>query len=579
MSRGDIVAADRGITPLQSAALRAWDRALADYYYPPLPDVKVEHAESASSYFYIDTDDWTVHLNTAGIPNQLSATQHEAYLRSVCHHEIQHYLVCPYDTVMNGMMFASARKHVNDATAMFVCNLFADLVVDSKLLHRFPNLTKARVDSNIKGSAMIRSDHSELWLLIVSCYSAMWGFELPSSLRIDTLTTEVAETIVQITRKHVGQEAKWPKACEKIAKLISDWLPEEDDQLPGCAGGVAESGGGEEGDGSGSILSPLDVDATMGNPLEIRNGDMARRCMEGGEDQDLDAEMERLAAEVEQRGGDLKDLEGVYIVAGVGSKKKAWIRFWYRAKVRGLLRFDVHNKRPSGSTPLSADVWRLGDPVEELDIVQSLQAFPILIPNLSTRRWLRSSAFSDEEERTLPDLLMVIDSSGSMTWSMGKTRVSGAYHIALVSAFAALDTALRKGSRVAIINFSDGTRECDWTRERAPLERALLAYQGGGTVAPTQKIIEACDRAEKEVMVLMMTDAEIHNWAEMVESIRKLTKRGHKYFMFHIGDEYYTLGTKTLKSLQAAGATVLPVSAIEDLPGLVVREVRSAYGL
>jgi hypothetical protein len=38
--------------------------------------------------------------------------------------------------------------------------------------------------------------------------------------------------------------------------------------------------------------------------------------MADSEDEDLEKEMERLAVEVEQRGGDLRDLEGVYLVAG-----------------------------------------------------------------------------------------------------------------------------------------------------------------------------------------------------------------------------------------------------------------------
>ncbi|MFX0106728.1 MAG: hypothetical protein ACFE7R_00425, partial [Candidatus Hodarchaeota archaeon] len=104
---------------LTETAKRAWQQALGDFYFPPLPDVQVEHDFDASSYFYIDTDDWTVHLNTAGVPAQLDMNESEPYLRSVCHHEIQHYLVCPYDAIMNGMMFARARRHVNDATAMF----------------------------------------------------------------------------------------------------------------------------------------------------------------------------------------------------------------------------------------------------------------------------------------------------------------------------------------------------------------------------------------------------------------------------------------------------------------------------
>jgi hypothetical protein len=344
----------------------------------------------------------------------------------------------------------------------------------------------------------------------------MWGFPLPSTVTIDKETYDAAEAIVRIGRKYIDNERRWPKAVEEIAKIVAKWQPDPEEPLAGC-GGTAEPGDGTD---TGTIFVPLDVDAVMGNPVEIRNGDRARRCMADSEDEDLEKEMERLAVEVEQRGGDLRDLEGVYLVAGIGSKRKQWIRFWYRAKVRGLLRFDVRERKIAGSTPLSIQVWRLGDPIEELDVVQSLQAFPVLVPNLSTRRWLKTEMHGEFESDSLPDLLLVIDSSGSMTWSMRGKTVSGPYHTALVSAFAAMDVALRKGSRVAAINFSDGTRICDWTRERSMIEKVLLAYQGGGTVAPIKKISDSCDAAGSAAMVLMITDAEIANWGRLIKPYR-----------------------------------------------------------
>jgi hypothetical protein len=401
----------------------------------------------------------------------------------------------------------------------------------------------------------------------------MWGFPLPSTVDIDKETYEAAVSIAAVSRKYIDNENKWPKAVEEIAKIVADWQPDPEEPLAG-SGGKVEPGEGADRD---IIFVPPDVDAVMGNPIEIRNGDRARRCMEDAERADIEKEMERLAVEVEQRGGDLRDLEAVYLVAGVGSKERQWIRFWYRAKVRGLLRFDIRKKKLAGSTPLSIQLWRLGDPIEELDVVQSLQAFPVLVPNMSTRRWLKTEMFGEFESESLPDLLLVIDSSGSMTWSMRSKNISGPYHTALVSAFAAMDVALRKGSRVAAVNFSDGTRVCDWTRDRSTVEKVLLAYQGGGTVAPIKKVADSCDAAGSAVLVLMVTDAEIANWGRLIKSISKLTRRGHKYFMFHIESPGYELEGKTLAALAKAGASTIPVTSVKDLPGLVVKEVKSIY--
>jgi len=565
----------------KEVARRAWEQALIDFYHPPLPEPEIENVQEAASFFYIDSESWTVHLNTAGVPLYMDANEAEPYLRSVCHHEIQHYLLCPYDGVTNGMMFAAARTKVNNATAMFVCNLFADLVVDSKLLKQYSSLTHGRINASIHESAIRVSEHSPLWTLIIASYRAMWGFPIPALTNVDQSTSEAATAIAHIARKSIDYEKQWPKACEKIAEIIANWMPEDDDEqllgLGGMAGTRTEPGSDSEGDVT-TIMVPLDVDSMMGSPIEVRNGDLARRCLQKDSPSDLEAEMEDLAVEVEQRGGNLVDLEGVYLVAGYGSPRESWIRFWYRAKARGMLRFDVEERRFSGLAPLAPQVWRMGDPVEELDIVQSLQAFPVLIPNISTRKWLKVSSEGLEQSKSLPDLLLVIDSSGSMTWGMTSKSTSGPYHTALVAAFAAMEVALRRGSRVAAINFSSGSRSSEWSASKGEVERVLLAYQGSGTVAPVKKITEICDAAESKVMVLMMTDAEIANWDKFVESVRALSARRHKLFLFHISGNSEKKKSKTQHALEEAGAIVYPIKTSKDLPGLVIREVRTMYG-
>jgi len=355
-------------------------------------------------------------------------------------------------------------------------------------------------------------------------------------------------------------------------------MPEDESGLPGSSSGSSKSVALENMDGSSETLEiPIDVDAIMGNPIEARNGDRAAKCNEDTKSSDIEEEMERLAIEVERLGGDLEDLQGVYMTAGIGDERAAWTRFWYRAKARGEIRFEVENVHKTGAVPLTPDTWRLGDPMDELDIVQSLQAFPVLIPNRTTRKWQQFDTTSSETAKSMPDMLIVIDSSGSMTWSMSSRKISGSYHTALVAAFAAMDFAFRRGCRVSAINFSDGTQTCDWSNERAPVERVLLTYQGGGTVAPTQKISDACVKAESKVITLLITDAEVANWKQMVSTIERLSKQEHKLFMFHIGAGTSNRAVKMHESLIKAGASVYPIKSVKDLPGLVVREVRSIY--
>ncbi|MCK5240392.1 MAG: VWA domain-containing protein, partial [Candidatus Thorarchaeota archaeon] len=432
------------------------------------------------------------------------------------------------------------------------------------------------INTSIHDSALRTRDHSPLWQLVVASYRFMWGFPVPHSVNIDVQTIDAAREIVEVAKKYMIDERKWPKATEDIAKIVAKWLPEDEEDMGGME--MTSSSGNSDGGGeSGEALSiPRDLDGIMGSPVEDRNGDRARKCADRDSIENPDEIMERLAIEVEERGGSLKDLEAVYVLYSGGTGSNDWVRFWYRAKVRGLLRFQVRHQHSVGATPLATEAWRLGDPIEELDIVQSLQAFPILVPNMSTRRWMKSVYYGYSQQDELPDLLVVLDSSGSMTYKMGPKNIQGPYHVALVSSLAAMDTALRRGCRVAAINFSGNIITNKWTRNRAEIEDTLMAYQGGGTVMPVTQIKQTCEEAGTEVMTVIITDAGVSNWSPFVRTVSQLSRKGHKIFIFHIGARKGKT-TKAGKALTKVGGVVIPVVSIKELPGLVVSEVQRTY--
>jgi len=542
-------------------ASSAWNKAIADFYHPPLPDPVIEHDSEKASHFYIDSDTWTVHLNTFGVPGDLSPEDKFRFLTSICQHEIQHYLVCPYDGVNNGMMFAAARKHVDDALAMLACNLYADLLVDSALLNRFPHETRMRIESSIVDSSNRMREHSHIWKIVIATYHAAWDFTIPDSVQILDSIMDGGQKIARISGQlHIERE--WPKAVEEIAKILAELQEKGNNLLP------------KDKESGGVVLLPADLDAVMGSPVEDRNGDRARKCMGSERHYGEEKELEKLAMEVQRRKGTYKDLEGVYMLTGAGMRGGDWLRFWYRAGARSRVKFHVSSRERSGSIPISQDTWRLGDPLEELDLVQSLQAFPVIVPNMSTRKWMKSYTFSSRNENAMPDLLIVIDSSGSMTWSFGRNRVSGAFHLALMSAFAAIDFAHRQGKKVGVINFSGSSRTCDWTKDRRSIERTLMQYQGSGTVMPVREIKAMCKKAESENMILVITDAQISNWNPFVKTIKTLSRRGHSFFIFHIGPGK---SSNVHEKLEKAGGTVIPVKSPDDLFDLVVRQVRGVY--
>ena len=94
---------------------------------------------------------------------------------------------------------------------------------------------------------------------------------------------------------------------------------------------------------------------------------------------------------------------------------------------------------------------------------------------------------------------------------------------------------------------------------------------------PTRKISEACDEAKSNVLVLLITDAEVANWEQMLGAVTRLSSRGHHLFLFHVGATDSDYEEEVRQELVRAGASVIPVGKVQDLVGLVIRKVRPLY--
>ena len=211
------------------------------------------------------------------------------------------------------------------------------------------------------------------------------------------------------------------------------------------------------------------------------------------------------------------------------------MRYWYRSISRKLIKFKIETPKRLGSIPSYITTWRISDPIEELDVRSSLEIMPILIPGVTTKKWVRKGIYGVEEGKSIPDLLIVIDSSGSMDWEGESVNIrsKSPYHLALIGAFAALYIASKKNAYVAVINFSSGYRTCPWTREIVQAENTLLAYQGGGTTFPVAEFIRIINMHEQQrrnvpILVLIITDSEIYNWDRTERKIIEILENEKK---------------------------------------------------
>ncbi|MBA7657878.1 hypothetical protein ES703_65821 [subsurface metagenome] len=241
---------------------------------------------------------------------------------------------------------------------------------------------------------------------------------------------------------------------------------------------------------------------------------------------------------------------------------------------KDLIEIKIYEEKPGGQIPVYPEVWRLGEPIDELDIVQTLLNSPVIIPNITTRKWAKKIGQGHLMEKEIPDLLIVIDSSGSMKWNYLAKSSRGIYHTALLASFAALHFAANKGVRFSIINFSNRADICDWTSNYQKAEKVLLRYQGGGTQLPVKAIIKQSEKSERETLIFIITDFGIYNWGSAKKTLLDLSNKGHKVVGFFIGAS--KIPQERFKNLLNK-ITFYAIKNSKDLINFVIEEVKKYY--
>ncbi len=210
---------------------------------------------------------------------------------------------------------------------------------------------------------------------------------------------------------------------------------------------------------------------------------------------------------------------------------------WYRETNAKCFGDPNFREKTRGALPSYIIPWRLGDPLEDLDILQTLLVSPVVIPNMTTRKWMRIEGPGQTLFKALPDMMLVIDSSGSMTWDVNQKKIEGPYHVALLAAFSAMQTALAHGCYVSAINFSSRVLHCDWTNQRDKIEHLLLSYQGSGTIMPLKVMRDLLRRVHRPALIMIISDLDLQNWEETYQNVH-----GNLDPETHLGGIFYRRG-------------------------------------
>lgn len=406
----------------------AFNKALAEFYFPPLNQPNYIFDYTHLEGFYIDPEHkWQITMNLANTPILKDDNEYIDYFHIISLHEVSHYQIIPYDGLINAKLLRAAMENVNQNYAPIIVNIFADLIIDTKLYKKYPSLITWELKityMHIKSKGSI----SNFTKFLFRAYERMWDVEI---LNDDTLKEmdSLAERVTKVILKNLEDESTWEKKVSIIARYLRS-LIQDTFTLIGTGGILSKGKEKRKSPGGAFIEIPKDVFEVMDNPLENKNSD---KLKEDNEDE-LRQKAEEFAKDIPY-----SEFGGPARQAGIlvdGSP----LATWYRGLAKNLIEIKIYEEKPGGQLPIYPEVWRLGDRMEELDIVQTLLTSPIIIPNVTTRKWAFREGPGHLVEKQTPDLLIVLDSSGSMGWNYTSrtNRGKGPYHTALVASFASL---------------------------------------------------------------------------------------------------------------------------------------------
>ncbi len=547
-----------------NCASLAWGKTLREFYFPPLDSPRYVFDYTHIEGFYIDPEhQWRITMNLANTPLFRDDEEYIKYFHAISLHEVSHYQIIPYDGLINAKLLKAAMKYANRNFAPIVVNIFADLIIDTKLHKKYPKLMEWEIKktySHIKSKGRV----SGFSKFLFRAYEKMWNVEIlnDNSLKeMDPLVNRVTNVII----KDFEDESTWEKKVTAVARHLNN-LIKDTFTLIGPGGFCDEGCEKRKSPGGATIEVPKDVLEFMDNPLENKNSD---KLKEDNKDE-LRQKAEEFAKDTPYSEFGSPASQAGILVDGTP------LATWYRGLAKNLIEIKIYEEIPGGQVPVYPDVWRIGDPIEELDVVQTLLNSPVIIPNITTRKWVYKEGPGHLEEKQIPDLLIVLDSSGSMGWKYTAKTESGRgpYHTALVASFAALHYAANKGVKFSVINFSGHADICPWTADYKKAEKTLLRYQGSGTILPTKAIANQCDKAERNALVFIITDFGIYNWGSAKKIMTNLANRGHNIVGFFIGA---TSIPKTKFKDLLDKVTFYPVRTSKDLINLVIKEVKKYY--
>ncbi|MGY0612551.1 hypothetical protein [Luteimonas sp. A501] len=438
------------------------------------------------------------------------------YAVEVLAHEIGHHLLAPATVTDHVRLLARLRAALPtlERHAPMVANLYTDLLINDRLA-RQAGLRIADIYRAIAAAAPA-SPADGVWGLYMGIYEQLWS--LPAGAlggnTDDAVLRGNAWLGARLVRAYAGD---WLDGAGAFAALLLPWLVDggQDRRLQAlmdtrhaAAGGEpVDAGEIEAGEAAGALHPAFDPRVT---------GDEARGA--AGDDEAGSTTTDATPAAVDAVGTVPQRQPGqarepfeygeILRASGIELDDHAMaVRYYREQALPHLVPFPALRQPEAEELHFEGvEPWQVGDPLDELDWMQTLMQSPTPVPGLTTVRRSLGAAPGRQPETLPVDLDLYVDSSGSMPdprWQVS--------YLALAGAIVSL-SALRSGSRVQATLWSGKQQVLHtdgFVRSEEAILRVLTGFFGGATAFPIHRLRETyASRAptDRAVHILHLSD-------------------------------------------------------------------------
>jgi Mg-chelatase subunit ChlD len=527
----------------------------------PLPEIGFVFPDSTdykTGQYYITIDDtWQIHLNFGLLPVSYKDFQEE--VKVLTRHEVEHYMCCPFDILTHFRMLKTiidtynkhyTRHNLNIvAMAGSLANQVADIIVDTKNFKRYKIETLKSEISWIKNAADITKAprHSKLMFLTKE---TLWKENLELNETDEELLNEVKALSQKIEESGIENKELFLKKVEAYTHLFFNLFEQDQKEVQQKQKNSEQS---QSECGQPQIIPSRDSQEN-GSQFVFQAPDKIQEALE------------QLSQETS-----IQQFNQILSAAGFNSfSEKDKRRIWFEAQSINMI--PIEEAAPIGSNdnysyPTS---WKLGDPIEDIDMMLTFVTSPIFIPGVTTKKWEQNAVFNFEKEKKQRDLLLVIDTSGSMG---NVTDSKSNMHQAILVSYGIIKFFESTKSQVALIGFSDRINVCiEWTKEYDEVREKLIMSGNGGSSFPIRTIQDIIEKTKNKIVTVIITDGEISNIGKTIDYFRNYLNEGNKLFIFlqnkksQINQQYQTLIDY--------GAKIVIALTAKEMCEVVVREIQ-----